>query len=85
MTKRLASSPYFTLFRFDPEHSRWFDEFGAFDLEEVRGEVEFSHYDTPRKHLRIVRHRYDAGSPAIAFDLDATGKTTLGTIQKLKG
>lgn len=85
MTKKLAQSAYYTLFKFDPDFSRWFDEFGSFDLEEVKGEVEFAHYDAPRKNLRIVRHRYGQGTSLIAHELGETGKTTCGTVLKLKG
>lgn len=81
----LAEMPYFTLFVYDAENDLWCDEFGDFDLDNVRGEIEFAHYGTPRKNLRIVKHRYDASVPCIAFDLEAKGKTTLGTLQKITG
>ena len=82
MTKPIALHTYFTLFKFDPELGRWFDEFGSFSLEEVKEEIEWAHYGTKKKHLKIMRHRYDAGIPAITYDLDTKGKSTLATSVK---
>ena len=73
MKKRIGNTRYFTLFKFEPDLGRWFDEFGSFDLDEVRGEVEFAHYDAPRKNLRIVRHLYGESVPEIALQLYDTG------------
>jgi hypothetical protein len=78
MTKSIALSTYYTLFKYDPERGRWFDEFGSSSLEEVKAEIEWAHYGTRKKNLKVLRHRYDTGIPSTIYDLEHKGRTSLG-------
>ena len=80
----MAQQQYHTLFVYDQDDGHWYDVFGDFDLDVVRGEVDFAHYDTPRKHMKIIKHRYDSSVPAIAYDLTAKGRTSLGSAKALR-
>jgi hypothetical protein len=75
-----ASMIYHTLFVKDD--GEWFDVFGDFEMAAIREEIEWGYCDLPKKDLIIVKHRYDSSVPAIIYDLNTKGKTTLGSTHK---
>lgn len=75
-----ASMTYHTLFI--KEEDGWFDVFGDFSMAAIREEIEWGYSDVPKKELMIIKHRYDSSVPAMIYDLNTKGKTTLGSMHK---
>jgi hypothetical protein len=47
------TKPYYSLFVYCPESQEWFDEFGSYFLQEVKTEIEWSHFDKPKRFVKI--------------------------------
>jgi hypothetical protein len=50
------TKPYYSLFVYCPESQEWFDEFGSYFLQEIKTEIEWSHYDKPKRFVKIGCH-----------------------------
>jgi hypothetical protein len=63
-----TTKPYYTLFVYCPDSQGWFDEFGSYFLQEVKTEIEWSHFDKPKRFVKIGCHVDTASAMKIARD-----------------
>ena len=62
------TKPYYTLFVYCPDSQEWFDEFGSYFLQEIKTEIEWAHYDKPKRFVKIGCHDDTAAAMKIARD-----------------
>jgi hypothetical protein len=65
---RKIHEPYYTLFVYCPDSQEWFDEFGSYFLQEIKTEIEWSHFDKPKRFVKIGCHDDTAAAMKIARD-----------------
>jgi len=62
-----TTKPYYILFVYDTETQTWFDEFGDYTKASLKTEIEYSHYNTKKKHIKIVKTTDDANAITNAY------------------
>ena len=62
-----TTKPYYILFVYDTDSQKWFDEFGDYTKASLKTEIEFSHYDTKKKHIKIIKTTDDKNAITNAY------------------
>jgi len=62
-----TTKPYYILFVYDTETKTWFDEFGDYTKASLKTEIEFSHYDTKKKYIKIIKTTDDQNAITNAY------------------
>jgi hypothetical protein len=62
-----TTKPYYILFVYDTETQKWFDEFGDYTKASLKTEIEYSHYDTKKKHIKIIKTTDDQNAIKTAY------------------
>ena len=63
----MTTKPYYILFVYDTESKTWIDEFGDYTKASLKTEIEFSHYDTKKKHIKIIKTTDDKNAIKTAY------------------
>ena len=64
----MTKKPYYILFVYDTETKTWFDEFGDYTKASLKTEIEFSHYDIKKKHIKIIKTTDDKNAIKTAYE-----------------
>jgi hypothetical protein len=62
-----TTKPYYILFVYDTDSQKWFDEFGDYTKASLKTEIEFSHYNTKKKHIKIIKTTDDKNAITNAY------------------
>ena len=62
-----TTKPYYILFIYDTDSQKWFDEFGDYTKASLKTEIEYSHYDTKKKHIKIIKTTDDQNAIKTAY------------------
>ena len=64
----MTKKPYYILFVYDTESKTWIDEFGDYTKASLKTEIEYSHYDTKKKHIKIIKTTDDRNAIKTAYE-----------------
>jgi hypothetical protein len=64
----MTKKPYYILFVYDTDTQTWFDEFGDYTKASLKTEIEFSHYDIKKKHIKIIKTTDDRNAIKTAYE-----------------
>jgi hypothetical protein len=72
---------YYTLYVLSLEEmygteEQWFDEFGSYDLSEIKDEIECCYYDRKKKHIHIYKH--EGTTESLCLELDRLNNQLIG-------
>ena len=56
----------------------WYDEFGSYDLSEIKDEIECCYYDRKKKDIHIYKH--DGSLESLVLELDRLNNKLKGNI-----
>jgi hypothetical protein len=62
-----TTKPYYILFVYNKDTQTWFDEFGDYTKASLKTEIEYSHYDTKKKYIKIIKTTDDANAIKTAY------------------
>ena len=63
----MTTKPYYILFVYNNDTQTWIDEFGDYTKASLKTEIEFSHYDTKKKYIKIVKTTDDKNAITNAY------------------
>jgi hypothetical protein len=52
---KTMTKPYYVLFVYDTDLNLWIDEHSDYTKKDLLTEIEFSHYDRKKKHIKIIK------------------------------
>tara|TARA_R110000796_G_scaffold133231_2_gene248773 strand:+ start:2216 stop:2431 length:216 start_codon:yes stop_codon:yes gene_type:complete len=64
----MTKKPYYILFVYNTDTQTWFDEFGDYTKASLKTEIEFSHYDIKKKHIKIIKTTDDKNAIKTAYE-----------------
>lgn len=64
----MTKKPYYILFVYDTETKTWFDEFGDYTKASLKTEIEYSHYNIKKKHIKIIKTTDDKNAIKTAYE-----------------
>jgi hypothetical protein len=72
---------YYTLYVLTREEmsgtpDQWCDEFGSYDLSEIKEEIESCYYDRKKKHIHIYKH--EGTTESLCLELDRLNNQLMG-------
>ena len=62
-----TTKPYYILFVYNNDTQTWIDEFGDYTKASLKTEIEYSHYDTKKKYIKIVKTTDDKNAITNAY------------------
>tara|TARA_R110002096_G_scaffold137292_2_gene290597 strand:- start:181 stop:396 length:216 start_codon:yes stop_codon:yes gene_type:complete len=64
----MTKKPYYILFVYNTDTKTWFDEFGDYTKASLKTEIEYSHYDIKKKHIKIIKTTDDKNAIKTAYE-----------------
>ena len=62
-----TTKPYYILFVYDTDSQKWFDVFADYTKTSLKTEIEFSHYYSKKKHIKIIKTTDDKNAITNAY------------------
>jgi hypothetical protein len=63
----MTKKPYYILFVYNTDTQTWIDEFGDYTKASLKTEIEYSHYDIKKKHIKIIKTTDDKNAIKTAY------------------
>jgi len=62
-----TTKPYYVLFVYDTDLNLWIDEHSDYTKKDLLTEIDFSYYDTKKKHIKIIKTTDDQNAIKTAY------------------
>ncbi len=63
----MTTKPYYILFVYNNDTQTWIDEFGDYTKASLKTEIEYSHYNTKKKYIKIIKTTDDQNAITNAY------------------